>query len=101
MNAKLITCIVEKGKGDRIIDEALRKGAQAATVFEARGRGVREKIGVSGLFIKGEKEIVLIAVKQEQAEDIFDIVVSMGGLRERGMGFAFIQPIENVMGFLE
>lgn len=79
MNAKLITCIVEKGKGDRIIDEAIRKGAQAATIYDARGRGVREKIGVSGMFIKAEKEVILIVTGEDQLETIFDTVVSMGG----------------------
>ena len=101
VNEKLITCIVEKGKGERIIDEALRKGAQAATIYDARGRGVREKIGVSGMFIKEEKEVVLIVVKPEMAESIFDTVVSMGGIKERGRGFAFIQSVEKTMGFID
>ena len=101
MNAKLITCIVEKGKGERIIDEALHRGAQAATIFEARGRGVREKIGVMGTFIRAEKEVVLIVVEAELSEVIFDTVVSIGGLKEKGMGFAFIQPVEQTIGFLD
>ena len=101
MNAKLITCIVEKGKGERIIDEVIRKGAQAATIFDARGRGVREKIGVSGMFIKEEKEVVLIVVKPGQADAIFDTVVTMGGLREKGMGFAYVQDVDKAVGFMD
>lgn len=101
MNAKLITCIVEKGKAEGIIEEALRKGAQGATYYDAKGRGIREKIGVSGMFIKEEKEVILLVVKTELAGDIFDTVVRMGGLKERGKGFAFIQPVESAVGFID
>jgi len=101
MNTKLITCIVENGKADTIIDEALRRGAQAATYFDAKGRGVREKIGVSGMFIKEEKEVILIVTKDTDVNNVFDAVVSMGGLKERGKGFAFIQPVENAVGFID
>ena len=101
MNLKLITCIVEKGKAETIIDEVLRKGAQAATYFDAKGRGVREKIGVSGMFIKEEKEVILIVTKEADTNNVFDTVVSMGGLKERGKGFAYIQPVENAIGFIE
>ena len=101
MDAKLITCIVEKGKAEGIIAEVLHKGAQAATYFDAKGRGVREKIGVSGMFIKEEKEVIFIVAKNDQADEVFDTVVSMGGLKEKGMGFAFIQQVENAIGFLD
>ncbi|MBN1824528.1 MAG: hypothetical protein JW803_09445 [Endomicrobiales bacterium] len=101
MEYKLITCIVEKGKSQHIIDEALRKGAQAATFFEAKGRGVRERIGVSGMFIKEDKEVILIVTRQKETRLIFDTVVSLGGLKEKGLGFAYIQPVEDTMGFLD
>ena len=101
MSTKLITCIVEKGKAESIIDEVLNKGAQAATYFDAKGRGVREKIGVSGMFIREEKEVILIVTKDDQTENVFDTVVSMGGLKEKGRGFAYVQSVENSMGFLD
>jgi nitrogen regulatory protein PII len=101
MELKLITCIVERGKGDGIVDEALRCGAQAATIFDARGRGIREKIGVSGMFIKAEKDVVMIVAGGDSVNRVFERVVTIGGLREKGKGFAFIQPVEKAVGFLE
>jgi nitrogen regulatory protein P-II 1 len=101
MKMKLITCIIEKGKAETIIDEALRRGAQAATYYEAKGRGVREKMGVSGMFIKEEKEIILIVAREADAGNIFDTLVTMGGLKEKGKGFAFIQSVENAVGFVD
>ncbi|HBU69455.1 MAG TPA: transcriptional regulator [Elusimicrobia bacterium] len=101
MDLQLITCIVERGKADRIIDAALKSGAQAATTFFGRGRGIREKLGVFGMFIKPEKEIVLIVAKADSTLQIFENIVTAGGLREPGKGFAYIQPVNNAVGFIE
>ena len=101
MDLQLITCIVEKGKADRLIDAAIKAGAQAATSFYGVGRGVREKLGILGMFIRPEKEIVLIVSKSDLADHIFESVVIAGGLREPGKGFAYIQPVSNAVGFVE
>ena len=42
----LITCIVQRGMADEIINAAQEAGAQGATVFYARGEGVRERLGI-------------------------------------------------------
>ncbi len=97
----LITCIVEQGKAEGIIDAALEKGAQAATYFPARGRGVREKIGVMGMFIKEDKDVILIVTKTEHTQGVFDVVVALGALREKGKGFAFVQPVLSAVGFID
>ena len=54
----LITCIVERGQADAVVTAALTAGAQAATFFYGRGRGLKEKLGVWGAFIIPEKEII-------------------------------------------
>lgn len=100
MGYHLITCIVERGKAEGIIDEALKRGAHAATYFEAKGRGVREKMGPVGMFIKEEKEVIFIVTREEELQGIFDTVVIMGALKERGKGFAFVQSVESAVGFV-
>ena len=97
----LITCIVEKGKAEGIVQEALRKGASGATYFDAKGKGVREKMGIAGMFIKEDKEVLLIVVKDSQVDEIFDVIVNVGGLTEKGKGFAYVQPVDKTVGFLE
>ena len=42
----LITCIVQRGLADTIIEAAREAGAQGATVHFARGMGVREGLGI-------------------------------------------------------
>lgn len=97
---KLITCIVEEGKAVGIIEEALKRGAQGATYYNARGKGVREHLGALGMFIKEEKDVILIVTTEEKIDDIFTTIVAMGSLRERGKGFAYVQDVERAVGFL-
>ena len=96
----LITCIVERGKADKVVDAAILAGAQAATMFYARGRGVREKLGIWGKLIQAEKEVIWVVTKDDDRKAIFDAVVETANLKKPGKGFAFIQPVEETVGFL-
>jgi nitrogen regulatory protein PII len=101
MGFHLITCILERGKANKVIDAALEAGAQAATVFFARGRGLRERLGFLGKLIQPEKEVILIVTREEETKAVFDRVTTEAKLREPGKGFAYIQPVEQAVGFLE
>lgn len=100
MNYHLITCIIERGRANKIVDEAIKSGAQAATVFYAHGKGVKERLGLLGRFIQHEKEVILIVTKAEQTQAVFAAVTASARLNEPGKGFAYIQPVEQAVGFL-
>ncbi len=97
----LITCIVQRGKAEEVVREALASGAQGATMFYGRGTGVRERLGILSQFIVPEKEIILIVTRQEQTAEIFENAVKAGRLREKGQGFAFIQKVDEAVGLLD
>ncbi|MFH1783470.1 MAG: P-II family nitrogen regulator [bacterium] len=97
----LITCIVQRGKADKLIKAAMDAGAQGATSFYARGTGVRQKLGVLGLFIQPEKEVIMIAARPEETDAIFNALVSTGKLDRPGLGFAFVSKIDKAIGLME
>ena len=96
----LITCIIQRGEADKVVDAALGAGAEGATIYYGRGRGVREKLGIVGKFIKPEKEVVLIIVRKDQTDEVFDAVVAEARLSEKGNGFAFLHSLDRAVGFL-
>ncbi len=51
-DVRLITCIVQRGLGDTIVHAARDAGAQGATVFFAKGSGVRERLGALGVAVE-------------------------------------------------
>jgi len=101
MGFQLITCIVERGKANKVVDEALKAGATSATMFYARGRGIKEKLGIFGGIHYARKEVILIASKTEQTQSIFEVVTKTARLDVPGKGFAYIQPVEKTAGFFE
>lgn len=99
-DASLITCIVEKGQADQIVKASREAGAQGATVYYARGSGVRERLGLLGVAVEVEKEIINIVVSSEQADYIFEKMYLAGQLDTPGKGFIFITPLEKCATFI-
>ncbi len=101
MNYQLIICIVERGLAERAADEALRVGAQGVTIVPARGKGVRERLGIIGHLIDPEKEVILVVTPAERTDAVFDAMVAIARLERPGKGFAFIQPVQRVAGYFD
>ncbi len=96
----LITCIVQKGVGERIVDAARDAGAQGATVHFARGTGVRERLGLVGVALEVEKEVIDIVVSSDQVDRIFEKMYLAGNLDALGRGIMYITPVEKVATYI-
>ncbi len=90
----LITCIVQRGMADTIVDAAQDAGAQGATVYYGRGSGVRERLGVLGLTVEVEKEVITIVVASDQVDRVFEKMYVAGKLDTPGMGLIYVTPLE-------
>ncbi|PKN00268.1 MAG: transcriptional regulator [Elusimicrobia bacterium HGW-Elusimicrobia-2] len=98
---KIITCIVERGKADKIVEKISSSTGYGVTSYYARGTGVREKIGFIGRLIEPEKEVFTTVVPAEKADEVFDKIVELAHLKEPGKGFAFIQDVDRAVGFYQ
>ncbi|MFO7760246.1 MAG: P-II family nitrogen regulator [Thermodesulfobacteriota bacterium] len=96
----MITCIVQRGEADKVVDAALEAGAEGATIYYARGRGVREKLGIAKWLIKPEKEVIIIVTRPEETNAVFDAIIKVGHLNRKGMGFAFLHKVDRAIGFI-
>ncbi len=90
----LITCIVQRGLADDIVGAAQEAGAQGATVYYAKGEGVRERLGILGLAVEVEKEVINIVVANDQVDRVFERMYLAGNLDTPGMGFIYVTPLE-------
>lgn len=96
----LITCVVQRGVADAIIKAAREAGAQGATVNFASGMGVRERLGLLGVAVNVEKEVISIVVSKEQAERVFEAMYLAGNLDTPGMGIMYITNLEKAATFV-
>lgn len=93
-----ITCIIQRGKGDTVTRAAIKAGAGGATIFFARGTGTRETLGLLGLAIVPEKEVVQVICREGERDRIFKAVVEAGKLEVPGMGLAYVTEVFDVAG---
>ena len=99
-DVKLITCIVQRGNADAIIQAARAAGAQGATVHYARGMGVRERLGVLGVAVNVQKEVISVIVSTEQVERVFQKMYVAGNLDTPGAGIMFTTDVEKAATFV-
>ena len=99
-NVALITCIVQRGIADDIITAAREAGAQGATVHYAKGMGIRERLGILGVAVEVEKEVINIVVSTEQADKILEKIYLAGKLDTPGMGLVYITPLEKASTYV-
>lgn len=99
-DVRLITCIVQRGQGDTIVNAAQEAGAQGATVFYAKGSGVRERLGLLGVAVEVDKEVVNVVVSSEQLDTVFNNIYLAGQLDTPGMGFMYVTPLEKAATYI-
>lgn len=96
----LITCIVEAGRGDAVIQAAQAMGAAGALVYHARGIGPRERLGLLGIAIESEKDVVSLLVASDYQEVVFEAVYRAADLDRPGAGLAYITPVERLATYI-
>jgi nitrogen regulatory protein PII len=99
-DVSLITCVVQRGAADKIVSAAQEAGAQGATIYYGRGVGIRERLGLLGLAIEAEKELINIIVADDQADRIFEKIYFAGELNVPGMGIMYITKLEKAATFI-
>lgn len=90
----LITCIVDHGKGEDVVKAARGAGAGGALIHSARGVGVRERVGLLGIAIEAEKDVVDLLVGSDQADMVAHTIFSTINLGRPGGGLIHLTPLD-------
>ncbi len=93
----LITCIVNKGTADEVMDAARKAGATGGTILNARGTGKEEDVKFFGVQLVPEKEMLLVLVGSGLTGKVLDAIRSVPCLSEPGSGIAFCLDVERFM----
>ena len=88
-----ITCVIQKGKADDIVQSLLDAGIQGATVHSGVGTGIRERMGLLGVAVEVEREIVQVLVSKDQVDRIFERMYLAGRFDTPGMGYMYAAPL--------
>ncbi len=99
-DVSMITCVVQRGKADKVVQAAQDAGAQGATIYFGHGSGVRERLGLLGLTVDMEKEIITTLVADDQVDRIFERMYFAGELDVPAGGIIYITKLDKMAMFI-
>ena len=99
-DAFLITCVIQKDQAEPVLEAAKNAGAQGATISYAQGTGIRERMGLLGVTIDEQKEVIRIIVSEDQADLIFEAMFLAGKLDTPGKGIMFMTKLDRVATYI-
>ena len=82
--ANLITCVLQTGLAEGVLDAAKNCGAQGAPSVMPEERAFEKEWGLLGVTIDEQKEVIRIIVSEEQADRVFEAMYLAGGLDTPG-----------------
>ena len=92
---------IDIGSGSGLFSLAAKNlGAQGATINYARGTGIRERMGLLGVTIDEQKEVIRIIVSEDQADMVFEAMYLSGKLDTPGKGIMFMTKLEKVATYI-
>lgn len=74
--------------------------AAGAISHHARGIGVRECLGILGVAVEAEKEVISTLVSSEQRDLVYDTLYRAADLDVAGRGFIYVTPLEKVSAYI-
>ena len=100
-DVSLLTCVVQNGLSEVILKAARDVGAMAGAIsHHAKGIGVRERLGILGVAVETEKEVISILVSSEQRDLVYDTLYRAANLDVPGRGFIYLTPLEKASTYI-
>lgn len=96
-----VMIIVDKGKGEAVIEAAAQAGSKGATVINARGSGIHETSKLFSMEIEPEKEIVIMITSSGKTREIVDSLKSNFDIEKPGNGIIIVQNVNQAYGLIE
>ncbi|MDD4231880.1 MAG: hypothetical protein PHU48_04375 [Candidatus Cloacimonetes bacterium] len=89
-----ISCVVQRGEGDKIARISLNFGASVPATTYGEGSGVRDKLGLFRITIPPQKELVNLVLSKHDTNPVMELYISEAKLDEPGRGIAYLYPIK-------
>lgn len=97
----IITIIVDKGRGELVIEAAEEAGSKGGTVINARGAGTHEVSKLFAMDVEPEREVILILSEVEATNEIVDSIRRKLNIDEPGNGVIYVQNANKTYGIFK
>ena len=100
-DVSLITIVVQSGFEETILKAAHDIGVTIGAIgHTAKGIGIRERLGILGLAIETEKDVISLFVSTEQRDAVLSYLYRAAKLDTPGRGYIYITPLEKVAAYI-
>ena len=99
-DATMITAVVPAGRADDLLKVARDVGVSGGIVHQARGTGARELLGLLGIAIEAEREVVNIVVPTDYQELVTNAIFHACGMDKPGGGYLYFTALEKVATYI-
>lgn len=97
---KVITCILAKGRGQAVLEQLVHQhGLTAVDLHFARGVGRITPLQHRGIGETSEKEVLTVAVPEEQADELFETIYEIAEINRPHGGLMYMHSLMRSTGF--
>lgn len=97
---RAVFVVVDKGKGETVMEMARAAGVRGGTIINGRGSGIHETAVFLNMEIEPEKEIVLMLTPVELTDRIVAAVREGLKIDEPGNGIIWVQSVTEAYGIV-
>ncbi len=99
-DAVLITAVVPAGHADTVLKVIRNAGVAGGIVHMARGTGPRERLGLIGIAVEAEKEVLSVIVPTDQQDFIAEAIYNAGELGAPGNGYLYVSVLDRLATYI-
>ncbi|WP_139064124.1 transcriptional regulator [Sulfurimonas gotlandica] len=95
-----MTCIVKHGSGEKVVAMAREVGVSGEIIFNARGAGIRERLGLWGIAVEVDKDVVTMMTSIENRDLLIHHLYTKLGLNRPGAGVVYATALDKVATYI-
>lgn len=96
---KLITCVLYRGGGEKVLKALFEKGILATSHYTARGSSIGDQVQKNGLPKQFEKEVVTVVISASQADEIFEFIYDVADINRPHGGILYMEELKTASDY--
>lgn len=95
-----VTCIINHGSGEKVVAVAREIGVSGEIIYNARGAGLRERLGIWGIALEADKDVVTMITSKENRDLLIHHLYTRLDLNQPGAGAIYAVALDKVATYV-
>jgi len=95
-----VTCVIKHGLGEKAVAVAREIGVSGEIIYNARGAGLRERLGIWGIALEMDKDVVTMITSIEKRDALIHHLYTRLRLNQPGAGGIYSVALDKVATYI-